>query len=394
VLATVTRIIAYEVCDQAITQEPAMKQYSSRIDAPNSALFQDDLLMQVVQPLDLGYPMGPSFVHALSTLIEGVVLHDNNFFDPLATFSSAGAGLQGHLRQSSLIQDLKVGGALHLLPSSLDVDLRFEQLGIDYQMIDLVREISWTSGGTSFTNPAEEARYARSMSELLIGFPALFSSQDLLDDEDLPITSEADQLLQMGMDIENLIHIEGQNHRLSAMQDFCQPLRLNLYTNHASLPNHLGAIRRNNSVARKTYEQMTRLIGELDDDMVEGDAFSAIEMPELSRLVLRNCKGDISALSGEILAIREKHRNLRSYFTSYEEAWRTASTKRERSKLQNDFNNAWEALVKQHHQPRDRIIYKLWGILKNPTQILGAVGDELVRARSVSNYLRQFLQLV
>lgn len=356
-----------------------MEQDSLRVDAPNSSLFQDDLLMQVVQPLDMEYPMGPSFVHALSTLIEGVVLHDINYFDPLATFDSGGSGVQGYIRQSSLIHDLKSGGALHLLPSALDVDLRFEQLGIDYEMIDLVREIIWTSEGTSFTKPASEARYVRVMTELLLAFPTLFSSQDILDENDRPITPEAEMLINMGMDIENLIHIEGQNHRISALQTFCKPLRINLYTNHASLPNHLGMIKHSNSLSRRLYEQMTRELGELDDDSVEGDDFSAIEMPELSRLVLRNCRGDISALSSEILAIRYKHRDLRSFLTSYEEAWRTASTKRERSKLQNDFNNAWEALVKQHRQPRDRIVYKLWGILKNPTQIPVAVGDELVK---------------
>lgn len=335
--------------------------------------------MQVVQPLDMGYPMGPSFVHALSTLIESLVLHDINYFDPLAAFDSDGTGLQGYIRQSTLVNELKAGGALRLLPSAPDIDLRFDQLGIDYEMIDLVREISWTSEGTSFTKPASEARYIRAMTHLLSAFPGLFSSQDILDGNDNPITPEAAKLTGMGMDVENLIHIEGQNHRLSALQTFCQPLRLNLYTNHASLPNHLGMIKHSNSVARTLYEKMTRELGELDDDSVEGDDFSAIEMPELSRLVLRNCRGDTSALSSEILAIREKHRDLRSFLTSYEEAWRTASTKRERSKLQNDFNNAWEALVQQHRQPRDRIVYKLWGILKNPTQILGAVGDELVK---------------
>ncbi len=356
-----------------------MGQDALRVDAPNSALFQDDLLMQVVQPLDMGYPMGPSFVHALGTLIEAVVLHDINYFDPLATFTTEGSGLQAYVRQSSLINDLQRGGALRLLPPAPDVDLRFEQLGIDYRMLDLVGEINWTNKGSSFTNPASEAAYVGAMTHLLRGFPALFASLDILDANDDPVTAEAEALMRMGVDAESLILIEGQNHRLAALQSFCQPLRLNLCTNHASLPNHLGMVRHNNSVARRLYAQMTRELGELDDDTIDDDELSAIEMPELSRLVLRNCKGDLSALSNEILAVRDKHRKLRDYLTAYEEAWRTASTKGERSKLQNEFNNAWEALVRQHRQPRDRIVYRLWGVLKNPTQILAALGDELVK---------------
>lgn len=354
---------------------------SSPISSPNSSLIQDDLLMQMIQPLDMGYPIGPSFLHSLSTIVEAATLHDFNYFDPLVELTEVdGDGLQGYVRHSDLTKQLISGGAIHPFPPRTDVDLYLKHRGADYEMIDLCTDVNWTPEGTSFTNVESEVTYIRSMAQLLEGYGGIFRSKTLLDYDDLATIPDAQRLLEIGVPKKNLIHIEGQNHRLSALQHFSGLLRLNLYTNAASMPNQIGMIRRENSIAKVLYEKLTTELESLDNDDVGSDGFAAIEIPELVRIVLRNARGDASAIAPEILALRYRHEALRGYLTAYDREWLNASSKRQRERLQIDFNNAWETFLKHERRPRDRLIYKLWGILKNPSNILGAVGDKLVES--------------
>jgi hypothetical protein len=41
----------------------------------NSAILKEEVIFEVLRVLDRGYPVGPSFVESLSSLVEAVVIH-------------------------------------------------------------------------------------------------------------------------------------------------------------------------------------------------------------------------------------------------------------------------------------------------------------------------------
>jgi len=125
------------------------------------------------------------------------------------------------------------------------------------------------------------------------------------------------------------------------------------------------------------YEQIVEELEQYDSDDIGKTEFISIAMPELTRIVLRNAKGNLNALSSEILAIRRRHRHFRKYLTDFDDEWGTATTKRQRHKLQTDFENAWKALLEGEQRPKERLMYKLWDVLENPTEILQPLGNEL-----------------
>lgn len=131
-------------------------------EARNNALLQDEMLMQVVQVLEGGYPLGPSFMHGLGSVIEAAVLHERNYFDVNASFGDPNSpGLQTALRTSTFLQQLHTAGALRTFPPPDEVDAVLEQVGADEDMLGFVAEFNWTGGGAAFTDIDFETRHWR-----------------------------------------------------------------------------------------------------------------------------------------------------------------------------------------------------------------------------------------
>src|ERR1700680_4429681 len=89
------------------------------VDFTNQALIQDELLVSVCLVLEHGWPAGPTFMHALSTLIESVVVHAAVYFDVLHDFQrgdEAPVSLPGRLRNSDFVGALIRGEAIRPFP--------------------------------------------------------------------------------------------------------------------------------------------------------------------------------------------------------------------------------------------------------------------------------------
>jgi hypothetical protein len=340
---------------------------------PNSALLQDDLLFHVAQVVEEGFPIGPGFLHALNCLIEAVVLHPTIFCDPSAPGTTPTPG-HLNLNDSTLIQSLTKEGVLVRFPESDIVDNYLQSNGVDYTYIDFLRDHHWRNDSFSFKSIAAEAKYLRFMAAIAEEAPALFQLKTLTDG-DTPIDPIGADLVSRGMPIENLILLEGHNHTINAYVDLSRLLGLNLYIAENAMPHHVGAIHAVNNRARELYVKLTNELITLDADDSGETGFQLISMPELTRTVLARCKGDIRALGTEIMQLREKHSGFRNYLNEYDQSWKKATSKKERLKLQATFDNSWKVLLEQGNKPKDRIIYKLWDILKKPTEILSATGD-------------------
>jgi len=94
----------------------------------NSALLQDESLLNVFLVLEQGWPAGPSFLHALNTLVETTVLHEHVYFDPLHNFDRVDLnpeGITSQIRGSSMVQLLLGEGAIEQLPKDVALDQRF-----------------------------------------------------------------------------------------------------------------------------------------------------------------------------------------------------------------------------------------------------------------------------
>ena len=116
---------------------------------------------------------------------------------------------------------------------------------------------------------------------------------------------------------------------------------------------------------------------ESEDEDVGNTDYATVRMPPLGQLALEGCRGDLTALPDKVLELRNRHAPFRRQMADFERAWHAASARRERIKLQADFTNALQDLVKKEIQPRERLIYKIWDIFKKPTGILEKIGDRI-----------------
>jgi hypothetical protein len=372
-----------------VDQEPQVDD--TPLQMRNASLLQDEMLMQVVQVLEGDYPLGPSFMQALGSVVEAAVLHEANYFDISARFQQQGVdGLQSRVRGSDFVTELMAGAAVQPFPPAETVDLVLGQIGADEDMLGFIADINWTGGGAAFTDISFETRHCEVLATMLDRHPVLFRQLDLTDDDDMPTVPNAGALIDDGMTRDRLIFLEGQNHRLAALVRLTQLLQLNLYTNVASVPHQIGMIGRSNGAARRLYETLEKELATTDDD-IGVSAFKTIPVPGLARLVLERSRGDPRALAAETLRLRERHQALRTYLTDFDEAWAEAGSRRERLKLQADFDNAWQQLVRDERRPRERSVYKIWDVFKSPTGALAALGDLLAdagRRRAVTGQVR------
>ena len=53
------------------------------MDTSNTALIQDEVLINVSNVIEKGWPAGPSFLNSLGSLIEAAAIHDKVYFNPM-----------------------------------------------------------------------------------------------------------------------------------------------------------------------------------------------------------------------------------------------------------------------------------------------------------------------
>jgi hypothetical protein len=231
------------------------------------------------------------------------------------------------------------------------------------------------------SNIAEQKTLYQYLKFLLLKYPTIFEYEDLTgcDDEgnDVPTVDAAASLITRGIPIENVIMIEGWNHKAAAWVDLSRHLRLNLYVTDVFVPHQLGLTTLRNTQTREVYDRIVQKAADLEERTNIGKTdYATVRLPALAQLALARCLGDIAAFPHEVLELREKHKDFRLQLTYFDSAWSNATNRRERIKLQADFNNAFDTLIKGEVQPRERLIYKMWDLVKNPSRILEKIGDK------------------
>lgn len=124
------------------------------------------------------------------------------------------------------------------------------------------------------------------------------------------------------------------------------------------------------------YAALQERIDSIDEALSEVD-FRDVRIPPLCQIVLDKARDNKSGIVEEMIALRDRHSLFRASLNAHDAAWKAADTRRERLRLEKEFANAWGAIVKGENEPKTRLIYTVWDILKAPTKIPQAIGDKL-----------------
>jgi hypothetical protein len=122
-------------------------------------LIQDEALFTICLVLEHGWPAGPTFLQALNTLIEAVVLHDAVYFDPHHQFRQKNVNPQsipGILKQSDFVKLLVQEKAIHLFPETVEIDAHFVAEGRDYSFAQFLADFYWSQDSFLYSDPADE----------------------------------------------------------------------------------------------------------------------------------------------------------------------------------------------------------------------------------------------
>lgn len=378
-------------------------------DFINDSLLQDEILVRLASVVDYGYTPGPSFLAALSTLVEAVVLHRKIYFDAFADYPNVKSGDDAStaslLKNSPFIRKLITGEAIHLAPLPDTLDEHLTELGVTYRWIDFIHDAKWQYQSFVPADIAgEEVLYAR-QATLLREYRGIFAPGPLLDDYSVPGSivfrnDTAATLAANGVPIENLILIEGYNFLASAYVTLGRHLGLNVYLYDVAFPHQLANVDNGNTRVRELMTEVLSSASELDADIGDSD-YRQVTVPALTRAVIEACKDTPGALADELLRLRDKHAPFRKFLTEYDSEWHSAQTLKDRVRLKHDFSNAWEAVTKKYKSRRQRLIYTLWDLLKEPLKILVKIGDKLVdtgkrqsvvgRARGLNEFWEELL---
>jgi hypothetical protein len=105
---------------------------------------------------------------------------------------------------------------------------------------------------------------------------------------------------------------------------------------------------------------------ELDDvDETEKPAWRNIEIPILTQVLLKNCKGSPSELTNELLKLRHDFRKFRKTLTEQSKALNSANTRRDKRKVRVEKERAWAALIEKEDRS-SRITHTALEIAVNP----------------------------
>ena len=352
------------------------------METSNTALIQDEILINISNVIEKGWPAGPSFLFSLGSLIEAAVIHDKVYFDPMGHTledDSNDDRLPSLLLQSDFVQQLIREEILSVFPQSTAIKQHLQEEGSSYEYGQFVADYYHELVSFSIANPEGDSSSFRNLIDLAKTAPQVFTTHDLvirgaLDNSYTLLTGPGVAAYALGFNHEDLRIIEGLSRRAKGYLELAQTMGMNLYPVLTALPYQIGAIKRYTSKAQALFESIVDHAVSLDE---ADEEFSRIEIPPLTQIVLANCKDTPKALANEIVELRYRHRKFRDYLTNYERVWKSANTRGERNKLRQEFDNAWKAFVAKQEKPSTRIIYTLWDIFRNPVNIVKEVGDKL-----------------
>lgn len=371
-------------------------QINPTADFSNQALIQDETLLAVILVLEQGWPAGPTFLNALNTLIEAVVIHDVVYFDPHHQFRrehTSNASVPGVLKNSDFVKLLVQESAIRLFPETPVIDAFFVAQGRNYSFAQFLADFHWSRDSFVYADPTDEADRLNAYVDVVSKAPLLLeprkwvpNSIKLESGDELKLV-EGQQLSAMILEKQlslgegDLLFIEGLNYKAKAFLDLAQNVGLHLHPFYLSLPHQIGAIRQNNSRAMELFRQLEEGVKALPEqkDSVGESQFQRSPIPALTEVVLGRCKDSPRSIALELLELRNVHRKFRDYLTTYERNWNLAHTKRERWKLKLEVDNAVKMLLEKERRPGTRVIYTLWDFIKEPSKIVKTIGDKVVK---------------
>jgi hypothetical protein len=322
------------------------------MDFYNTALIQDEILINIATVLEEDWTAGPSFLYALGSLIEAAVIHDKVYFDPMRSSTlerQQDDTIHAFLKESSFVQKLISEDVLVLFPPDSQVNKYLKAHGREYEFINFMMDYYYEQASFVRHYPEGDATEFKYFTWIMKNAPSLFA-QDTLIEREVPgvalvLTTEGLKAQLLGLDRQAMIELEALNRKARAYLELTKNLGINLYPVLLALPFQINAIKVSNSQAKSIYKQIVNEAISLEDDLEDEDYFSRVPIPPLAQIALVRCKGSVVALADEIIELRYRHRKFRQYLTDYEREWETAKTRKERRKLKNDFTNAWNGSI-------------------------------------------------
>jgi hypothetical protein len=370
----------------------------------SSTLIQQESLGQIVVVLDAGWPAGPTFFNALSTLTESLCLYDHVYFDPLRMHERSDVPLGAKMLQESPFVRLLISeGALELFPDSSVIDAALVEEGRDYDYADFITDYVWTGVSAFWSEPDGERGRLQLYSEIVDSAYPLLTHERLVPEVESGLVDGKAYLMlllgrKLGLSNQDLIFLEGLNHQSLALFTLCRNLRIHLQPFYLSLPHQLGTLDQNNSRAASLYRQLLEQIETRDCSAAavagaveapEPSGFQRIKVPALVGQLLDRCVDQSSAIGLELLTLRRLRAGFRSYVREFDQRWSEAKTKEQLWNLGKEWNAAITKLGEKQDRPSTRLIYIIWDILKNPVKILEAVGDKLADRGKEESIIRR-----
>jgi len=373
------------------------KTKKSAIDFSNHAVIQDEILLTICLVLEDGWPAGPTFLHALNTIIETVVVHEEVYFDPLHQLGRDDISehtVPGILRNSTFVRSLIREGVIRKFPNESIIDKHLVSKGREYSYADFLTDAYWSADSFAYGNPEGEANRLELYVDLVSKAAPLLEPQQITPLATIGEPEEGQAKLMgahgllatmlansISLNDRDLKFIEGLNFRAKALLDLSLNTGLHLHPFYLALPHQIGAIRSNNLRALELFRTIQNRVDSIEDQQqrIGQSAFMRVPIPALTEVVLGRCKDSSRAIAPELLAMRNTHRSFRHYLTTYEQKWNQAQTKKERWDLKREFDDALKLVLEREARPSSRLVYTLWDIVKEPTKLLTALGDKLVK---------------
>jgi hypothetical protein len=356
------------------------------VELHNTSLIQEDALLNIIKVVEWGWPAGPSFLYAIGSFIEASVIHDKIFFDPMRQTQRDEIRAQtipSLLNQSTFVQSMIREDVLTVFPERSEVDQHFQNAKSKYSFDNFL--IDYYHGFESFSsnNPDGEISELTNLIDLTQKAPSVLMADELIDihmtapdNSFISLTSPGLAAYVLGFNQEDMKMLEALIRKARGYLELTHNLGINFYPTLLAIPFQVGSVKAFNSKAKSLYETIIEKVVSIDEEAFVEDEFSRVPIPPLTQIVMSKSKDSVDGFIAEIIELRHRHRNFRRYLTDYERQWSTATTRAERIKLRNEFDNAWKALITSQERPSTRIIYTLWDILKSLT-ILPAIGDKL-----------------
>jgi hypothetical protein len=339
------------------------------LDTSNSAIVTVDVLLDASRLLRPDHQASPADYHALNSLVEAAVLH-NELFVPWPSTED----LDNALIAPLVAEEILIPAGIDRIQTELMDRGRWD----DEILADLVwgRAVGADNGSGAAHLLEEFVRFDErigllhviEMDELLLGpdllSPAPPGTEELLD------TAE-----KAGYTEEDITNLASTSRHLRGASKIVEELGFEIYTGLLFRPfllSHWSAKRRE---ARKLFDTMKDKLNLAD--LIAIPAWSRIEIPEMTGALLRRIEGDPERLGEELLHLREKHSGYRLWMSQYQSALQSASTPGELLRQDAKLKQSWAATL-QHEIPRkSRLLH--WGrrarnIASHPTPV-GAAGE-------------------